>query len=94
MGNSMGWTDVEFNDGYAGACAKPERSAHALDGEVPVFRLPEARRVKRHMCKHMKRKRFCRFGDACKFAHTRTELCIPLAQFYQRRNVRLRPVPT
>jgi hypothetical protein len=107
MGNTVGWTGADFDGALEGwpevaELEPPIPVADGVDGvadevehaEVGVFRRPEAQVTKRYMCKHMKRKRFCRFGESCKFAHTRAELCIPLAQFYQRRNVRMRPIPS
>lgn len=63
--------------------------------EVPVhlYRTRKSKTSgKQYMCKHIKRKRSCRYGSACKFAHSKYELLVPESEFYRRKRVHLRPV--
>lgn len=49
----------------------------------------ETPRMKTAMCKHMKRKGYCLYGNTCKFAHSKTELWFPKSQLQFRSKLTL-----
>ncbi len=100
MGNMPSWgTDLDTNTlGLMLPPQEPEPCPSDQNDtlhEVPPtqYRCAAPLVQKRYMCKHMKRKGQCRLGSQCKFAHSRYELWIPATQFFQRRRVRLTPLP-
>ena len=64
--------------------------------EVPVelYRIAPVPRKKIYMCKHMKHKGWCRYGENCKFAHHKNELWIPYTELVKRKHFSLKDLPT
>ena len=94
MGNTASW-GADLIGNTFGQAATPEPPLDTpTDEEIHMkhFRMEPRRPVKRYMCKHMKRKGMCHYGQACKFAHNKYELCIPVDQFFARKRVRLRQI--
>ena len=82
MRNIIGWTHTDLDDSVK--FCEPSQNQE----QNPVLT-----RKKFYMCKHMKRKKYCRYGDACKFAHSKQELWFPTHKLYERKKVHLRPIP-
>lgn len=100
MGNTTSWGSDLYESTLGLVLPNLEPAPRIEDDDevsVANYRVPAPRKpanAKYYMCKHMKRKKRCRYGTQCKFAHTRAELWIPASQFYQQRRVKLRPLPS
>ena len=96
MGNTASWGyDLCENALDPALCISEEPPPIVPEHEeVPVelYRLPSVQLPKRYMCKHFKRKRSCKYGSNCKFAHSKCELIIPENEFFKRKHVHLKPI--
>ena len=97
MGNTLSWRDSDLIDNMDFLLHVKEPMVFLPDEDevsVEYYRTNPTNKTdyKFYMCKHMKQKGVCRYGSACKFAHSRTELWIPTKQFIKRKNFTLRLV--
>jgi len=81
-------------------CSNPQNPSPCSNNVLRATPLSKKRRappinsvnqsIKYHMCKHMKRKGACLYGDKCKFAHSKYELYVPAQEFCKRKHMHLR----